>query len=67
MPTAKSYVRVRGAVWKHPSKKKGYSRSVGGYDLHRGDRNFFLTPLNGGKRKMYASPQAAKADGWVKE
>ncbi len=59
--------RVRGAIWKHSSKKRGYGRSVGSYDLYKGDRHFILTPLNGAKRKLYDTPQAAIKDGWKKE
>ena len=67
MPTAKSQ-RVRGSIWIHPSKKRGYGRSVGSYyDKPGKDRQFNLTPVRGGKAREYSSHQAAKADGWVRE
>ena len=60
-------MRVRGSIWTHPSKKRGFGRSVGEYDSYKGKRHFFLVPVNGGARKRFANPGAARAAGWVKE
>lgn len=59
--------RVRGSIWKHPSKKKGFGMSIGAYSLKKGDRHFVLKPVNGGRTRVYESPQAAKNDGWEKQ
>lgn len=60
--------RVRGSTWNNCHKKRGFKKSIGSYLLKNGgDRQFNLTPVNGGKAREYSSPQAAERDGWVKE
>lgn len=54
----------RGSIWKNTSKKRGYSASVGSYNVKKGDRFFTLTRLSDGKKRVYESPRAAMADGW---
>ncbi|CAB4149878.1 hypothetical protein UFOVP558_44 [uncultured Caudovirales phage] len=55
-------------VWRHPSKKKGFGRSTGSYNVWRGDRYYTLTTISEPKKtRRYESPQAAARDGWVKE
>lgn len=58
--------RVRGSVWENTKKKKGYPVSVGSYFFTGPrDRAFKLTPLKGGKSRVYESPDAAMDDGWL--
>lgn len=58
--------RIRGSVWKHSSKKKGYGLSFGSHNKRKGDRYFVLTAIKTGKTRVYESYQAAKSDGWKK-
>lgn len=56
----------KGSTWNNIHKKKGFKKSYGSYETRNGDRQFNLTPVNGGKIREYSSPEAAKRDGWVK-
>lgn len=64
-------MRTRGSVWKNPSRKAGYSLSLGSYEYRdarmqteRGDRYFVLTSIKSGKTRVYESTFAAIDDGW---
>ncbi len=57
--------KARGSIWANTSKKKGFSQSIGSYGyISAGDRFFKLTPVSGGKAKVYESPQHAEQFGW---
>ncbi len=60
--------RVRGSTWNNIHKKKGYKKSVGGYEQAKKGKGrvFALKAKKGGKVFAYASPQEARLDGWVR-
>jgi hypothetical protein len=59
--------RVRGSTWNNKRKKKGFKKSVGSYYQNKpGRKEFRLTAVNGGKIRVYDSPQEEKANGWVR-
>lgn len=63
---ARKQKRIRGAIWKHKAKKRGYGLSYGSHNKRKGDRHFILTAIKTGKTRVYESFQVAKADGWKK-
>lgn len=57
--------KARGSVWANKSKKKSYKQSIGSYGyVEKGDRFFKLTPVSGGKGRVFESPQEAMTQGW---
>lgn len=58
-------MNTRANIYKHDSKKKGFSASRGSYEYRKaGDRYFVLRALRTGKTRSYESPSAAIRDGW---
>ena len=56
-------MRIQGKFWSKKGKKKVYQ---GSYAWFRGERQFCLLPVGGGKQVVYESHEEAKKCGWVK-